>query len=492
MAASTKNTLVRFLHLPRIPYVLMLFVYLISRGVFLTRYPVFNDEAIYLRYGQIMYQSSDWFYSVIHSGKQPLMYWLYGISQQVFDNPLFAGRLVSVFVGIASLGGVMKLSYVYGNKKTSILAGLLYISAPICVLFDRLALVDNTLFALYVWILVFSYYFWNKSNVFVGIPTGVLVGISLWIKSTGILFGVLVCMFVVFYRVVQSITTKQMIVFLVQVIVVSLVIYIPFLVHPYAQRTQHMIGEYMLSPPELIDGIIMRSFTQFLNAILIYAGYLSPFVLFLFVWKQQVLKRYALLYLGFLVPLILVVTLSRAVHSRYLLFTTAPIIVLLSLRMKKAKLLQLGVVLLMAVLSITLILAPVRFFTFFPQYYVYKGETEQYISSWPSGYGVEGALNYVRDIARNEPIVVGVRWDSGNPEDAVLLYTFDENNIVLGYLDSRYPYYDEFIGQYGHMPIYLITRKGQKGSFQAREKELVASFDKPTGKERVEVYRITL
>ncbi len=160
-------------------------VYFVSRLTFLTLYPIFNDEATYLRYAQVMvsYPLHRW-YSLAHTGKQPLLYWLYGLMMKVVSDPLLAGRLVTVIFGASTVVAVYQLGKLLDSRRTALVAGILVIFSPLFIFFDRLALVDSTLAVLFSWILVFLVRFGNRQTTKESFFIGLLVGISFWIKST--------------------------------------------------------------------------------------------------------------------------------------------------------------------------------------------------------------------------------------------------------------------------------------------------------------------
>src|SRR3990170_7795526 len=68
--------------------------------------PVFGDEAIYLRWAQVMRADSSLRFLPLSDGKQPLFMWFVIPLFKVFSDPLFAGRAVSVISGVLTFLGV--------------------------------------------------------------------------------------------------------------------------------------------------------------------------------------------------------------------------------------------------------------------------------------------------------------------------------------------------------------------------------------------------
>src|SRR3989344_2174023 len=137
-------------------------VVIIAVGIFLrlhdlTSFPIFADEAIYIRWAQVMRAESTLRFLPLSDGKQPLFMWIVMVSLKLFSDPLFAGRIVSVSAGLAVLAGVFGLSYIlFKNKVVALMASLFYAISPYSVFFDRMALVDSLLSMFGVWTLIFS------------------------------------------------------------------------------------------------------------------------------------------------------------------------------------------------------------------------------------------------------------------------------------------------------------------------------------------------
>src|SRR5689334_782543 len=72
----------------------------------LTILPVFADEAIYIRWAQIMKAEETLRFLPLSDGKEPLFMWVMIPFFKIIHDPLFAGRVVSVLSGFGTLIGV--------------------------------------------------------------------------------------------------------------------------------------------------------------------------------------------------------------------------------------------------------------------------------------------------------------------------------------------------------------------------------------------------
>ena len=88
---------------------LILIALILSIAYFATRLyniealPLFTDEAIYTRWSQIARFDANWRFISLTDGKQPSFVWFDMIVMKFVNDPLLAGRLVSVMAGILSL-----------------------------------------------------------------------------------------------------------------------------------------------------------------------------------------------------------------------------------------------------------------------------------------------------------------------------------------------------------------------------------------------------
>jgi len=459
--------------------------YLISRLLFLTRYPIFNDEAIDLRWAWVMtHVPRELWYSLSDGGKQPLLYWLYGIAWQVIGDPLLAGRLVSVFIGLTTVWAV----YLLGGWT----ACIFLITAPLFVFFDRLALVDSALAAIFAWQLVLLVKLQKHNAIRIAVLAGILVGISLWIKSIGFLFFLVTVLEFVYIWYSQK-RPRSVAVALLVFIAVAGWIGLPLFLRPEAVRIFEMAHEYTYSFKELVAQNFGNVGGNILHAFLDYAAYVSPIVVLAFIASLQSvgMQKKRILFLAWLFSFGVIVIFGRGAHSRYILFTTVPVIVLSSFVLSTHKILLGITISLMSVLSAILIIDPPTFFHLFPVAQL-RAESYGYVDGWPSGYGVKEALTAIDADRRGQHAIVAVRWDSGNPEDAMVVYTKGNTQITTKYLDPRLP--DdarEVLNASARGRVYFVTRQGQYNGFE-RYLVPMGRFPKPGGKEYVELFRVRI
>jgi len=102
--------------------------FLATRLLNLTKIPIFTDEAIYIRWGQIALQDPAHRFISLEDGKQPLFVWLMIPALKFISDPLVAGRIVSVAAGFVSLASITAVGWILFGETTA--AWLFMIPSP--------------------------------------------------------------------------------------------------------------------------------------------------------------------------------------------------------------------------------------------------------------------------------------------------------------------------------------------------------------------------
>ena len=100
----------------------------------LTILPIFVDEAIYIRWAQVMASEATLRFLPLSDGKQPLFMWVLMFLIDYFSDPLFIGRLVSVASSVGTMFGIFIFSYLlFKNKAVSLFSVFAYSISPFSV-----------------------------------------------------------------------------------------------------------------------------------------------------------------------------------------------------------------------------------------------------------------------------------------------------------------------------------------------------------------------
>ncbi len=129
-----------------------LVLFLLTRVVMLTAFPIFNDEAIYLQYAQRIH--ADWaqnkFVSLDnHYGdwKPPLQYWMAAPVIRWANDPLLAGRSVALLVSLAGFFGFYLFTKELFGPREGVLAAALYVFCPTVLFHNDEFIAETFLFS---------------------------------------------------------------------------------------------------------------------------------------------------------------------------------------------------------------------------------------------------------------------------------------------------------------------------------------------------------
>lgn len=434
--------------------------------------------------------TSEPFYSVTTIGKQPLLLWLYGLFVQLSPYPLFFSRLLSILAGLGTLVFIRRLGFYLGGAEVAAVTGAFYVFSPIFILFDSLAVVDGVLTFLYT-ILVYTL---HRLTVKFSLPYVILVacliGAGLWIKSTVVLFFIISFMVIAFSLIRHKASYVVVIFTILAQIVIPMFILIPLIANKEFVHMFRFQAGYAMTIPEILL-LPINTWTQnVISASMIYLGYTSPIIVITALISLIRKGKVRLTGIIFISSFLLLILTARALNSRYVVFSAILLLPLAASILVKKRILVLVTILSMGLFSLLLIFRPVTFFGLYPQIGVWKGENWQHINGWPSGYGVMEALEFVHNHRQGRNALIGVRWDSGNPEDTVLLFANKYPGLEATFIDVKLARESEMIlQQYKEQPVYYITRDYQYGGLE-KMLTLLARFPKPDGKEAVEVYQV--
>jgi len=485
----------KFLHKHKY-FFFLLMLYLFTRLFNLTLLPIFNDESIYLRWGCMEIQGNP--YLSLYDGKQPLLMWLYGYAQLFINDPLIAGRIISVGTGFLTLIGIYELGLYFFSKRVALLSALFYIVGNIFVFYDRQALMESSLCT----IGVFSCYFFlrllKKPNIIFAILLGICLGVGLFIKLTAGIF-ILTIIILGFFSGMQKKAIYRLLL-LVSANVGALILR-PLLGQPDVSNIIAYNNRYAYSFFDFIHNPFVIIFQNTLATISILFAYLTPTVFvvtFLGIWNVlQSKNRYRrLLVLWFLTTMVIFILFTRNPSDRYIV-AFLPVTVIFcgyamdiaSKRVKKSFLGNLLIVITLispGIFTGYLLLSPVSYFTVlsFLSPYTNMG----YVRSWPSGYGIPQTMLFLLSEAKNQQVTVYTGVDTGNPEDALYVYLGDRAVKNMSIFTS----YEGAVCQRARQSAtiaYYVTRndEGIEPCMQ-----LVQKFYKPVGNDYVGIYRIIL
>jgi len=508
-------------------FLLLVILYLFTRVYHLTILPVFCDEAIYIRWAQVMKNEPTLRFLPLSDGKQPLFMWLVIPFLKLFRDPLFAGRMVSVFSGLLTMMGLgVLVTLICQCIEVGLLTILLYIMVPFTLFFDRMALADSLLSAFGVWALIFSILLAKFKRLDLAMILGFILGGAMLTKSPAMIFvlmGVIVVLLChperspkVSGRVERSLLRLRFqkrdssasvgmtrkIVLLIVTSFITFSIYNVLRLGPNFQMIAIRNKDYAFPFSEIIKKPFFPLMNNLKSVLSFYWGYLTPVGVILgilgIVYGIKEIKKLRnleilVIFAWLFIPIIGQSFVSRAMTSRYLLYSIPLFILFISygLRVTGLKIREITRSSLtrngMIALTLIVILIPSVIFDikllFNPGKLPLVKEDLGYIEGWTSGWGIKETADYLKSLPREKGIVVGTEGYFGTLPDGLQIYLEGEKDISVvsaGWPVKTIPEALLNAKRSGNM-VYLVVNKSRLQIVDTTKLKLIKEYEKPGG-----------
>lgn len=426
---------------------LVLLLALFLRTYNLHSIPVFADEAIYVRWAQVMRAEPTLRFLPLSDGKQPLFMWTVMPFLKIFSDPVVAGRMVSVLTGLASLVGIFLLTLrLLKSKRAALIAALFYAVSPFSVFFDRMALVDSMLASFGIWALYFGVVTAQTLRLDAAMLTGFSLGAAWLTKSPALFFLIMLptTAIVSFWpkeREAKALHAAKILgLFLVSWVIAGAMYNIQRLgpnFHLIASRNK----DYVFSVAEALQHPL-DPFQFHIRDIVEWFWLLLPGTIFLLAlagialgWRKY--KRELILLIVWTVfPLLVQAEFAKVFTARYILFAAPPLFVLAaipaSLALLRLKSYRFWLVLAAAVLpalwiDYLLLVSPEK--APLP-----RVERSGYLEEWTAGTGIREVAFYIKKEHEENPerqIVVGTEGFFGTLPDGLQAYLEKVPKVVV-------------------------------------------------------------
>ena len=425
---------------------LLVFGYFLTRIVNLTVIPVFCDEAIYIRWAQIMRAVQSLRFIPLSDGKQPLFMWLVIPFLKIFSDPLAAGRMVSILAGFGTMIGVGVLSYsLFKKKEISLFAIILYLISPFVFFFDRMALVDGLLSFFGIWFLILIVLLVNHKRLDLAMIAGILSGLGLITKSPALFFLLMLPLTLILSNFKISFKRPRLLASISIFFYWGIVLIFGYSIYNILRLGPefHMIAirnkDYIFSFSEILKHPLNPLIGNLKSAVSWYWIMLTPptFILGLFgifLTLKKDLKMGMFLLLWLMIPLVGQSAMAKVFTSRYVLFSVPIFLIFAAVLLEqifstfKNKILTtifLAVIFIVPFYQVFLLIA-------FPQRaYLPENERKGYLEMWTAGYGIKESAEYLKDIAKTQKVLVGTEGYFGTLPDGLQIYLEKVPNITI-------------------------------------------------------------
>lgn len=467
--------------------------YFIIRLINLTSIPIFNDEAIYLDWGWREIHKGIPFYSLLDA-KQPLLLWIFGITETLFSDQLFAGRIISVIAGFFSLFGIYRLGKELYSQKIAIVASILYIIIPVFSFFDRQSLMESAVSTAGIWIVYLFTKLLQKHAIKNAVILGCIIGISFFIKSTILLFVIAILVsYLIYIKLHQK--NKSFVLDILIAVITSQIVLLPLYVQSQFWQTLGTNNRYSLGFIELIRfpfttwaaniwAVLQVSFWQLTP--LVFLSLIVGSILIIRVGNKA--QRFILLI--FITQIVFLILIAKGINTRYVSpFLPLSVLIvsyLITYFSKWSKVLFISLAIIPIYFLSLQLFRPETYFTQLKRVTTYS-QSEEYVQNSTAGYAVTEAVQYLKN-NHDSLSVIAVRLDTGNPENAIYTYFHKDTMRVPSFLESR------MIANVSHyqcltykVPVYFVSRDFALGGLDTYLQE-EKRFYNPENRSSVGIY----
>lgn len=417
----------------------------------LDRFPVFVDEAIYVRWAQVMRAESTLRFLPMIDGKQPLYMWVVIPFLKVVNNPLVAGRLVSSLTGLSTMVGVGVLSYLlFKSKKVVLVATFFYAISPYSVFFDRMALADSMLSMFGIWTFIGGILMAQTIRMDIAMLTGFALGGAWLTKSPALFFSLLFPLTWLFGNWSKNkLRLLFKLIFLTgAVFLISQVMFNILRLGPNFQMLGSRNLDYVY-PLNSIFSSPLDPLLPHLNDVVAWLGDYGPALITLFLLGGLMtgLKKHSKQTL-FLLAIIIIPVLVQCIYAkvftaRYLYFVFPYLTILSALVfLAKSKMLKIFLCLLLFLYTFTALKQNWYLLINPEKMHLPVGERSGYLEEWSAGQGIKEIADYLRRRVTNLPagrqVIVGTDGYFGTLPDGLQIYLNDIPAIKIFGAEVRF------------------------------------------------------
>ncbi len=431
---------------------LIMLVGLLGYSFQLTRLPVFADEAIYIRWSQLIID--DWqryLFFPLNDGKTPLFMWLMVPGQLWGHDALFAARfvsLVSALVLVYLVGKIVR--EMSGSKRASLISQALMVMLPFWFFSARLALIDTVLVALIAASLLNFLEFFKQRQWWKLVLSGLWLGLAFWTKLPTILCLPLIAIIVATtlvsdrFQLPDKEGKKQFLITLVVVFGIGIGLFGLLKLQSAFGQLFSRGGDFLYPLRELslyrLWFNLTRHTADFTGVFFTYLTGSGLFLMLTAIIIPTHRRRILGLILAAIVYCLPIIILGKVIYPRYLLPAALPLTLAIALAIDSYLLVIYRQANLRwrTILSLFLALSLAHMISFSTAFWLYgwlnpnrlpltSADKVQYLREWSAGNGLKETADDVIKVAETQRILVLTEGYFGTLPDGLLLYLHGKN-----------------------------------------------------------------
>lgn len=487
----------------------LILIYFVSRFYSILAMPIFTDEAIYIRWAQIAKQDANWRFISLTDGKQPMFIWLMILTLHLIQEPLLAGRLVSVGAGFLTLIGMYFLGReIFKSNKVGLVSSALYTIFPMALVYDRMALYDSLVGTFAVWALFLTVILVRKIRLDVALILGMVVGGGALTKTNAFFSIYLLPFSLLLLNWVKN-GIKNRLLKWAGLCLVSVTLAYGFYSILRLSPFFHIIAEknaiFVYPFRDWLDhpfNFFINNYWSFWDWIVRYLTWpLIALVLLSFVINKSFLREKIVLLLWFILPLAALGLFGKTLYPRFIFFMMLSLLPLVAFSLvniysifKKNYLFIIFcfLVFMLAIKIDYLIL------TDFAKSNIPFSDVSQYQIDWPSGGGINASVKFFENETKKGKIYIATQGTFGLLPFAYEIYLVKNPNVTIeGFwpLDNGIP--QKVLDKSKKMPTFFVfyqsclqCRIAGEAPQEWKQMKLVYQFNKEHGRSYLSVYRV--
>lgn len=483
-------------------------VFFVIRLINLNGLPVFVDEAIYIRWAQVMRSEPTLRFLPLQDGKQPLFMWSMIPFFKLLKDPVIAGRVLSIMAGFGSLLGITTLSYLlFTSINLSLLTAFLYAVTPYTVFFDRLALVDSLLAMFGIWSLIVGFLYVKKPRLDLSLILGAVLGLGLLTKSPAVFFYIWQPIIAIFFfkkahkNSIFKLLAGWLLAFIISQVIYNILRLGPNF-HMVGSRNQDYLfsfSEVLTHPLNPLTGNLKSTFSWLVSLFTLPLAIMIPFAFL----KPKHRKFSLFILIVSLVPLVSQALIAKVYTPRYLLYAAIPLLLitaqgLLSVVSQLKSSLPKFQTIFPAILLLFALVTSTRYILTPDKVNMPSRMRNGYLEEWTAGWGQRDLGNYLVNLAnQGKTIVVGAEGYFGTLPDGLQIYTEGYPNItVIGVGQPAVDIPEALVNTSRDNLIFLVINKSRNSlkPHNLEQLQLIKSYPKPERpdgtQEELQVYQL--
>jgi 4-amino-4-deoxy-L-arabinose transferase-like glycosyltransferase len=400
-------------------------IFAFTRWYHLTLLPIHFDEIVYLDRVSRIVSRHDFFIGLREDLRTGHL-WVIALLWPLFPDRLWVGRFASTLAGVwGALGAYKSGTLLFSDRRVGLIAAIFYLIVPGLLFYDRMALADSLLTACGMWILYGVSVYFLKGDSRSGWWMSWVMALAILTKPNGFLFFAIPALGYVCLRQ-NPLSMKRIINSALPLVIGGVAA--AALMAPFLRDTQGMLwGKAGVSS---IAGWVDLG-QRFGQNLIVSAGWLVSLLSLPVTFLAVVGLALALsskrtgrqaLYLGsaVLAQWLFFALVSEIWYPRYLLPVVPWMGLLAAYAVHKAIELSSGaiwrvtLVVTLAALMWPALSTDFWLFTHPSRAPLHPEESRQYITGWPSGYGLAEVAAFIRGLADQNPEIYVAYNDKGS------------------------------------------------------------------------------